>query len=199
MSKLFALIIVLILLISSGYSQKAIIFDRSQNFNPVVLNNSFFTAYYTVTVKDKVKVSFADVSLATGQIFTYKGGAKNSQDLQSLVLIEKELYNPETNKYEPCSEEQVAVPGVKYVFRLVLACMSSLAKAPNNAFLNANDIEATTFKMDENEVKNFKLRYENYLQDYKNRNIIEVKMPEEKVILTIPKRVPNGPYLYFKQ
>src|SRR5258708_7602452 len=94
-------IILPILLLLIGYRTafcQPIVIDRSK-LVPVTVNSIFFTAYYSVTNMENKKVSFSDVGLGLGQIFTYKGSKRELEDLQSLTLVEAYIFDERSGQY----------------------------------------------------------------------------------------------------
>lgn len=138
-------------------SQTQIIIDRSEQV-PVSINAIFFIADFELTNPDKKRYSYHDLGLGKGQIFTYKGNIQREKDFQSLVLINAYVLNESNGEYIAYDENEEPLLGVEYEFKLLLACMSSIAKAPTGE-LNSNDIVPSEYGVPKEEVKKFRRKY----------------------------------------
>lgn len=149
------------------YSQEIV--DRSQQV-PVKINAIFFMPDYDMVNDENAKKYFADMCLGKGQIFTYKGNTQAIGDYQSLVLINAYLYDPNSKKYKPYKEYNLAIPDKTYKFKLLLACMSKVAASPRGAELTDDDIVCSELCVKRNEVDKFKLKYKDNIEKFISDN-----------------------------
>lgn len=176
MRMLLLILLFQIALVHTSIAQVKVI-DTDQLI-PVKINNIFFTMLYTIVPTKKERI--ADQGLADGQIFTYKGDAKNKEDLQSLALIKRYIYDDQTQSFIECTEDEIIMPNRKYSFKLILACMSRAAGAPRRS-LNADNIEPSMFKILGNQYRQFLEGHKTELEFYENSKPKGLIVPENTV------------------